>query len=36
VTAVAVEQHTPNLNGVRAESVDAAMALATEQRRTPR
>jgi hypothetical protein len=33
---MAVEQHTRNLNGVRAESVDAAIALATEQRRTRR
>jgi hypothetical protein len=33
---MAVEQHTRNLNAVRAESVDAAIALATEQRRTRR
>ncbi len=33
---MAVEQHTRNLNGVRAERVDAAIALATEQRRTRR
>lgn len=29
---MAVEQHTRNLNGVRAQRVDAAIALAREQR----